>query len=61
MHMMPKLVGALAVATALTLPVAGVCDQPRIEEQIKATARQFSGVRGVRILLNGESLADAIR
>lgn len=44
-----------------TLPVAGVCDIPRIEEQIKATARQFRGVRSVRVFLNGQRLADAIR
>lgn len=43
------------------LPVAGVCDEPRIEEQIKATARQFRGVRSVRVFLNGERLSDAIR
>ena len=53
--------GVAIVRIRGTLPVAGVCDQPRIEEQIRATARQFSGVRGVRVLLNGESLADAIR
>ncbi|HEV2762755.1 MAG TPA: GerMN domain-containing protein, partial [Pyrinomonadaceae bacterium] len=28
--------------------VAGICDQPRITEQIEATARQFSSVRRVR-------------
>lgn len=44
-----------------TLPVAGVCDLPRIEEQIKATARQFRGVRSVRVFLNGQRLSDAIR
>jgi hypothetical protein len=43
------------------LPVAGVCDEPRIEEQIKATARQFRGVRSVRVLINGQRLSDAIR
>ena len=44
-----------------TLPVAGVCDEPRIEEQIKATARQFPGVRRVRVFVNGRPLAEAIR
>ena len=53
--------GVATVRIRGTLPVAGVCDQPRIEEQIRATARQFRGVRGVRVLLNGESLADAVR
>jgi hypothetical protein len=31
----------------------GVCDDPRIEEPIRATATQFSGVDDVQILLNG--------
>jgi hypothetical protein len=53
--------GAATVRIRGTLPVAGVCDQPRIEEQIKATARQFRGVRSVRVYLNGQRLADAVR
>jgi len=53
--------GVATIRVEGTLPVAGVCDVPRIEEQIKATARQFRGVRSVRVFLNGERLADAIR
>ena len=53
--------GVATIRVEGTLPVAGVCDVPRIEEQIKATARQFRGVRGVRVFLNGERLSDAIR
>lgn len=53
--------GVATIRIRGTLPVAGVCDQPRIEEQIGATARQFRGVRGVRVFLNGQRLADAIR
>ena len=53
--------GSATIRIEGTLPVAGVCDVPRIEEQVKATARQFRGVRSVRVLLNGERLADAIR
>ena len=53
--------GVATVRIAGTLPVAGVCDQPRIEEQIKATARQFRRVRSVRVLLNGRRLSDAVR
>jgi len=41
--------------------VAGVCDEPRIEEQIKATARQFSNVKRVIVYVNGEPLRYAIR
>ena len=41
--------------------VAGVCDEPRIEEQIKETARQFPGVRRVNVFVNGRTLASVIR
>lgn len=53
--------GVATIRISGTLPVAGVCDEPRIEEQIKATARQFRGVRSVRVFLNGQSLSNAIR
>jgi len=53
--------GVATIRIRGTLPVAGVCDEPRIEEQIKATARQFRGVRTVRVFLNGQRLSDAIR
>jgi hypothetical protein len=41
--------------------VAGICDEPRIEEQIKETARQFPGVRRVKVFVNGRTLASVIR
>jgi hypothetical protein len=41
--------------------VAGVCDEPRIEEQIKETARQFPGVRRARVFVGGRPLAQVIR
>jgi hypothetical protein len=41
--------------------VAGICDEPRIEGQIRETARQFRGVRTVKVFVNGQRLADAIR
>lgn len=53
--------GVATIRIRGTLPVAGICDEPRIEEQIKATARQFRGVRSVRVFLNGQRLSDAIR
>lgn len=53
--------GAATIRIRGTLPVAGVCDVPRIQEQINATARQFRGVRSVRVFLNGQRLAAAIR
>jgi len=40
--------------------VAGVCDEPRIEEQVKETARQFPGVRRVNVFVNGRPLARVI-
>lgn len=53
--------GVATIRIRGTLPVAGVCDQPRITEQINATARQFRGVRSARVFLNGRRLSDAIR
>ena len=41
--------------------VAGVCDEPRIQSQIEATARQFPKVRRVRVFIGKRTLADAIR
>lgn len=52
--------GTATIRISGKLYVAGICDQPRIEEQIKATARQFPGVRRVRVFVNGRTLSDAI-
>lgn len=41
--------------------IAGVCDAPRITEQIKATARQFPAVRRVAVFVNGRTLDSALR
>ena len=41
--------------------VAGICDEPRIIEQIEATARQFASVKKVKVFINGQPLAEAIR
>ena len=41
--------------------IAGVCDAPRIEGQIRETARQFRGVRSVRVFVGGRRLADVLR
>lgn len=41
--------------------VAGVCDIPRIESQIEATARQFPNVRRVKVFIGRRTLRDAIR
>lgn len=52
--------GTATIRIAGTLLVAGVCDVPRIEEQIKETARQFPGVRRVRVFVNNRPLSEAI-
>lgn len=41
--------------------VAGVCDEPRIIEQIEATAKQFATVKRVRVYVNDTPLKEAIR
>ncbi|MGH9872627.1 MAG: GerMN domain-containing protein [Pyrinomonadaceae bacterium] len=43
------------------LYVAGVCDEPRIESQIDATARQFPSVKKVKVFIGNRTLAEAIR
>lgn len=43
------------------LSVAGVCDEPRIESQIDATARQFPTVKRVKVFIGEQTLAAAIR
>lgn len=41
--------------------VAGVCDEPRIESQIQATALQFPTVKRVKVFIGKRTLAEAIR
>jgi hypothetical protein len=53
--------GTATIRVRGTLPVAGICDEPRIEEQINATARAVPGVRRVQVFVNGVSLRRAIR
>lgn len=53
--------GTATIRIAGQVYVAGVCDEPRIEEQIKETARQFPGVRRVNVFVNGRPLASVIR
>ena len=43
-----------------TLMLGGVCDTPRVEEQLKALALQFNTVESVSIYINGEPLADVL-
>lgn len=40
--------------------LGGVCDIPRFEAQLEATALQFSTVNAVAIFLNGQAIKDAL-
>jgi len=53
--------GVATIRIAGRVFVAGICDEPRIEEQIKETALQFPGVRRVNVFVNGRPLARVIR
>ena len=41
--------------------VAGICDEPRITEQIEETAKQFPTVKTVKVFVNDKPLKEAIR
>jgi hypothetical protein len=43
-----------------TLMLGGVCDNPRVEAQLEATALQFSTVQEVSIFINGKTLEEAL-
>lgn len=53
--------GVATIRLKGNVQIAGVCDAPRIEGQIRETARQFRGVRSVRVFVGGRRLADALR
>lgn len=40
--------------------VAGICDYPRITEQLKETAKQFPTVKRVKVFINGKSMDKVI-
>lgn len=42
------------------LSLGGVCDDPRVEGQIRSTAEQFETVKKVDIFLNGVPLSEAL-
>ncbi|MEM6529644.1 MAG: LysM peptidoglycan-binding domain-containing protein, partial [Chloroflexota bacterium] len=52
--------GRATVRLRGTIPTAGTCDVPRIIAQLRQTALQFSTVRSVEILVNGEPLEDVL-
>ncbi len=53
--------GVATIRISGNVSIAGVCDAPRIEGQMRETARQFRGVRSVRVFVNGRRLADVLR
>ncbi len=53
--------GTATIQITGRLLIAGICDEPRIEEQIQATAKQFPTVKRVRVFVNGTRLKEAIR
>lgn len=49
--------GEARIFLTCTLVLGGVCDNPRVEVQLKAIALQFNTVNRVSIYINGEPLA----
>lgn len=52
--------GTATIRITGNIAVAGICDEPRIAEQIEATARQFPTVKRVKVFINGDTLEHAI-
>ncbi|RYG71149.1 hypothetical protein EON80_05685 [bacterium] len=52
--------GLATIRFSGNVAVAGVCDEPRIKEQIEAIARQFPTVKRVKVFVGNQTLADAI-
>ncbi len=52
--------GTATIALAGDLILGGVCDNPRVEAQIEATATQFDTVDHVEVTVNGEPLEDVL-
>lgn len=53
--------GTATIRFSGEIAVAGVCDIPRITEQIEATAKQFPTVKRVKVFVGNRTLKDAIR
>ena len=52
--------GRASISLKGDLILGGVCDAPRVEEQIKAIAFQFATVSAVDIFINGVPLEDVL-
>ena len=52
--------GQATVKHSGALVVGGACDDPRVFAQLKETALQFSTVKGVTALVNGQELTEIL-
>lgn len=52
--------GTAVIRLTGQLMLGGVCDNPRVEGQIRKTAEQFSSVQNVEIYLNGKPLQESL-
>lgn len=53
--------GTATIRFSGRIAIAGICDQPRITEQIEETAKQFPTVKRVKVFVGKETLAQALR
>jgi hypothetical protein len=53
--------GTATIRFSGAISVAGICDVPRITEQIHGTAKQFRTVKRVKVFVGNKTLAQAIR
>jgi ABC-type uncharacterized transport system substrate-binding protein len=52
--------GTATIRFSGEISVAGICDEPRITEQIEATAKQFPTVKRVKVYVGNKTLKYAI-
>jgi spore germination protein GerM len=52
--------GTATIRFSGEISVAGICDEPRIVEQIEATAMQFPTVKRVKVFVGKQTLKEAI-
>jgi LysM repeat protein len=53
--------GEATIQLSGQLSIGGVCDTPRVEEQLERTARQFGTVDTVSVTLNNQPLSEVLR
>jgi spore germination protein GerM len=52
--------GTATIRFSGAISVAGICDEPRITEQIEATAKQFPTIKRVKVYVGNQTLRYAI-